>query len=133
MENLATSVVLVCALAGCSAVDDRPRSVRIESLIGERREDVVSKLGNPKLVVIEKGINTSYWSVAETEYYAGPSNRQEVAIVNGERRITQTQGMKLKERRHHCTVTIVSNANLQIVDASSTGNAAACSKISSIW
>ncbi|MGO4610787.1 hypothetical protein AB4142_31115, partial [Variovorax sp. 2RAF20] len=74
------------------------------SLVGQPLDAAIARLGRPNKVIIDKGATESYWLKVDVETYAGLSNKREIRTLNGQVRISETEGMKIKEHRRDCII-----------------------------
>jgi hypothetical protein len=94
--------------------------------VGQPRDAAIARLGRPNKVIIENGETESYWLKVDVETYAGLSNRREVRNVDGQSRVSETEGMKIKEHRRDCIIKITANAASTIKTSEIIGNPANC-------
>ncbi len=107
VANKAATVCLLSLLAGCVSSGNRDVSHAVKALEGQPRQQALNAFGRPSLTTIKNGQSISYWPMAEVEQYLGPSN---LRIVDGQTVVSETQGVKLKERRLNCVVKVTANA-----------------------
>jgi hypothetical protein len=118
------AVVSACATTGQTDV-----SRTVASLVGQPRDAAIARLGRPNKVIIEKGATESYWLKVDVETYAGLSNKREIRTLNGQVRISETEGMKIKERRRDCIIKITADAASTIKTSEIIGDPANCENI----
>jgi hypothetical protein len=125
LANRASIVGLVSLLAGCVSSGDAEVSRAVKALEGQSRQQALKALGHPSLTTIKNGQSISYWPMAEVEQYLGPSN---LRIVNGPTVVSETQGVKLKERRLNCVLEVTADSASMITLSEITGDAGGCAK-----
>lgn len=101
----------------------------VAGFVGQPRDAAIARLGRPNKVIIENGATESYWLKVDVETYAGLSNRREYKTVNGETRMTETEGMKIKEHRRDCIIKITADTGSIIRTSEIIGNPASCETI----
>ncbi|WP_222399263.1 hypothetical protein [Rhizobium leguminosarum] len=126
VANKAATVCLLSLLAGCVSSGNRDVSHAVKALEGQPRQQALNAFGRPSLTTIKNGQSISYWPMAEVEQYLGPSN---LRIVDGQTVVSETQGVKLKERRLNCVVKVTANAASTIIHSEVTGDAGGCAKV----
>ncbi len=124
-ETGCLAAVLV-VVAGCSSTGETQVSRTVASFVGQPRDAAIARLGRPNKVIIENGETESYWLKVDVETYAGLSNRREVKTVDGQARVSETEGMKIKEHRRDCIIKITANAASTIKTSEIIGNRANC-------
>lgn len=124
-ETGCLAAVLV-VVAGCTSTDETQVSRTVASFVGQPRDAAIARLGRPNKVIIENGETESYWLKVDVETYAGLSNRREVKTVDGQARVSETEGMKIKEHRRDCIIKITANAASTIKTSEIIGDPANC-------
>ncbi len=124
-ETGCLAAVLV-VVAGCTSTGETQVSRTVASFVGQPRDAAIARLGRPNKVIIENGETKSYWLKVDVETYAGLSNRREVKTVDGQARVSETEGMKIKEHRRNCIIKITANAASTIKTSEIIGNRANC-------
>ena len=124
-ETGCLAAVLV-VVAACTSTDEKQVSRTVASFVGQPRDAAIARLGRPNKVIIENGETESYWLKVDVETYAGLSNRREVKTVDGQARVSETEGMKIKEHRRDCIIKITANAASTIKTSEIIGNPANC-------
>ncbi|NSZ33897.1 hypothetical protein [Agrobacterium tumefaciens] len=124
-ETGCLAAVLV-VVAGCTSTGETQVSRTVASFVGQPRDAAIARLGRPNKVIIENGETESYWLKVDVETYAGLSNRREVKTVDGQTRVSETEGMKIKEHRRDCIIKITANAASTIKTSEIIGNPANC-------
>ncbi len=123
---LATVLLVVAA---CTSTGETEISRTVAGFVGQPRDAAIAQLGRPNKVIIENGETESYWLKVDVETYAGLSNRREVTTVDGQVRVSETEGMKMKEHRRDCIIKITANAASTIKTSEIIGNPANCENI----
>ncbi|PYG55882.1 hypothetical protein [Rhizobium sp. UGM030330-04] len=116
-------------VAACTSVGETEISRTVAGFVGQPRDAAIARLGRPNKVIIENGATESYWLKVDVETYAGLSNRREYKTVNGETRMTETEGMKIKEHRRDCIIKITADTGSIIRTSEIIGNPASCETI----
>lgn len=124
-ETGCLAAVLV-VVAGCTSTGETQVSRTVASFVGQPRDAAIARLGRPNKVIIENGETESYWLKVDVETYAGLSNRREVKTVDGQARVSETEGMKIKEHRRDCIIKITANAASTIKTSEIIGDPANC-------
>ncbi|SNB84404.1 hypothetical protein SAMN05661103_0891 [Agrobacterium sp. 719_389] len=124
-ETGCLAAVLV-VVAACTSAGETQVSRTVASFVGQPRDAAIARLGRPNKVIIENGETESYWLKVDVETYAGLSNRREVRNVDGQSRVSETEGMKIKEHRRDCIIKITANAASTIKTSEIIGNPANC-------
>lgn len=124
-ETGCLAAVLV-VVAACTSTDETQVSRTVASFVGQPRDAAIARLGRPNKVIIENGETESYWLKVDVETHAGLSNRREVKTVDGQARVSETEGMKIKEHRRDCIIKITANAASTIKTSEIIGNPANC-------
>ncbi|WP_223568758.1 hypothetical protein [Agrobacterium tumefaciens] len=124
-ETGCLAAVLV-VVSGCTSTGETQVSRTVASFVGQPRDAAIARLGRPNKVIIENGETESYWLKVDVETYAGISNRREVKTVDGQARVSETEGMKIKEHRRDCIIKITANAASTIKTSEIIGDPANC-------
>lgn len=124
-ETGCLAAVLV-VVAGCTSTGETQVSRTVASFVGQPRDAAIARLGRPNKVIIENGETESYWLKVDVETYAGLSNRREVKTVDGQARVSETEGMKIKEHHRDCIIKVTANAASTIKTSEIIGNPANC-------
>lgn len=119
-------VGVLAAISGCATTGQTDASQTVASLVGQPLDAAIARLGRPNKVIIDKGATESYWLKVDVETYAGLSNKREIRTLNGQVRISETEGMKIKEHRRDCIIKITANAASTIKTSEIIGNPANC-------
>ena len=127
-ETGCLAAVLV-VVAGCTSTGETQVSRTVASFVGQPRDAAIARLGRPNKVIIENGETESYWLKVDVETYAGLSNRREVKTVDGQARVSETEGMKIKEHRRDCIIKITANAASTVKTSEIIGNPANCADL----
>ncbi len=122
-------VGVLAAISGCATTGQTDASQTVASLVGQPLDAAIARLGRPNKVVIEKGATESYWLKVDVETYAGLSNKREIRTLNGQVRISETEGMKIKEHRRDCIIKITADPASTIKTSEIIGNPANCENI----
>ena len=127
-ETGCLAAVLV-VVAACTSTGETEISRTVAGFVGQPRDAAIARLGRPNKVIIENGETESYWLKVDVETYAGLSNRREIRTVDGQARISETEGMKIKEHRRDCIIKITANAASTIKTSEIIGNPANCADL----
>lgn len=122
-------VSVLAAISGCATTGQTDASRTVASLVGQPLDAAIARLGRPNKVIIEKGATESYWLKVDVETYAGLSNKREIRTVDGQVRISETEGMKIKEHRRDCIIKITADSASTIKTSEIIGNPANCENI----
>ncbi len=122
-------VAVLVVVAACTSTGETEMSRTVAGFVGQPRDAAIARLGRPNKVIIEDGETESYWLKVDVETYAGLSNRREIRTVDGQARISETEGMKIKEHRRDCIITITANAASTIKTSEIIGNPANCADL----
>ncbi|MDH7807225.1 hypothetical protein P3T33_002377 [Rhizobium sp. AN67] len=122
-------VSVLAAISGCATTGQTDASRTVASLVGQPLDAAIARLGRPNRVIIEKGATESYWLKVDVETYAGLSNKREIRTVDGQMRISETEGMKIKEHRRDCIIKITADPASTIKTSEIIGNPANCENI----
>jgi hypothetical protein len=120
---------LVSFLVGCVSSGDADVSHAVKALEEQPRQRALDAFGPPRQTTIENGTSVSYWPMTEVEQFVGPSNLREFRTVDGKAVISETQGVKLKERRLDCVVKISANTASIITKSEIIGDPGGCAKV----
>lgn len=120
---------VVVVVAACTSTGETEISRTVAGFVGQPRDAAIARLGRPNKVIIENGETESYWLKVDVETYAGLSNRREIRTVDGQARISETEGMKIKEHRRDCIIKITANAASTIKTSEIIGNPANCADL----
>ncbi len=122
-------VGVLAAISGCATTGQTDASQTVASLVGQPLDAAIARLGRPNKVIIDKGATESYWLKVDVETYAGLSNKREIRTLNGQVRISETEGMKIKEHRRDCIIKITADPASTIKTSEIIGNTANCENI----
>lgn len=120
---------VLLVVVACTSTGETKISRTVAGFVGQPRDAAIAQLGRPNKVIIENGETESYWLKVDVETYAGLSNRREVTTVDGQVRVSETEGMKIKEHRRDCIIKITANAASTIKTSEIIGNPANCENI----
>ncbi|KJF71631.1 hypothetical protein [Agrobacterium arsenijevicii] len=122
-------VGVLAVISACATTGQTDVSRTVPSLVGQPRDAAIARFGRPNKVIIEKGATESYWLKVDVETYAGLSNKREARTVDGQMRISETEGMKIKEHRRDCIIKITADAASTIKTSEIIGDPANCENI----
>ncbi|MFK3780340.1 hypothetical protein [Agrobacterium sp. NPDC089420] len=119
----------LAVVSACASTGQGEASRAVAGFVGQPRDAAIARLGRPNKVIIDRGETESYWLKVDVETYAGLSNRREYRTVDGQSRMTETEGMKIKEHRRDCIIKITADSASIIRTSEIIGSPASCEAV----